>query len=1273
MSGDLDDNDVVTGTAPPFTYTNYDNNAYHVVYTKDVSAATKVDGVTIKGGNANANSGSFPNNSGAGWYNGGNGTGNSSNPILSNITFSQNNAFFGDGMFNNGQSNGISSPMLTNCSFSQNKANFNGGGMDNDGGSNGTSSPTLTNCSFSQNNANNGGGMYNDGDNGGTGTSSPTLTNCSFSQNNANLVGGGVRNFNATSIIQNSIFWGNTATNSGKSLDNNVAGTTVSYSLVEETALPLNTTDGGNNILNQDPLFIDAATRNLRLSCGSPAINVGNNSAIPVGITTDADGNPRTQNGTVDMGAYERPTQTEFFVEANGGSDTNTGTDFNNAYTTLQKALSVACSGSKIYIAAGTYKPTNQVDFDGSGGTNDREVTFQIPDGVEVYGGFAGTEIGAITQAVLDARVFATNTTILSGDLNGDDAFSGTVPPFTYGNYTDNAYHVVYTKNVSAATKVDRVTIRGGNADGGNLVNFIGGGWYNDGSVGGNSNPTLTNCSFSQNNGGVGGGGMYNNGQNGVSSPTLTNCSFSQNNASSGGGMYNFGQSGVSSPTLTNCSFSQNNVSNSGGGMYNSGTSGISNSTLTNCVFSQNNAALGGGIHNNGRFGASNPTLTNCSFSQNNATLGGGMYNNGYLGASSPQIINSIFWENTNSWFNVDAAPNVSFSLVEEATLPSGTNNILGQDPLFVDAANGNLRLSCGPPAINTGNNNATGVTATDITGNPRIQDAIIDMGAYEGGVVLQAELFVNAATGNDTNNGTSFATAYATLQKALENACSGSKIYIAKGTYKPTQEFDFDGSGGTDAREVTFQIPDGVEVYGGFAGTETAFTQTDLDNRDLITNQTILSGDIGITGDNSDNAYHVVYTKNVSAATKVNGVTIKDGNADGAGFTNTLGAGWHNDGNGVGNSSNPTLINCTFSQNNAIFGGGMLNNGFNGISSPTLTNCTFYQNTASDGGVIYSNGSFGVSSPSLTNCSFYQNNASGFGAGLCNNGAGGGSSAPTITNSIFWGNTDSNGISSWTNLSGATTNISFSLVEEAQANLPTGTTVIGTDNIFAQNPLFVDAANGDLRLRVGSPAIDAGNDAAINLTGVTTDLAGEARIQDVRVDMGAYEGGVIILVTVPLGTPIAPTGLKAIAISTTQINLSWQSVIQNITEYRLYQNNVLIATLPIGTTSYEAIGLNPDTRYLFSLVAVNQRNGEVKTSTPINITESTFPEPPTLLSISTICGEGKATLKIEGSGTIFRVYNQETDGSLLVESINGSFKLPTVSRIQLSMFQLSA
>ena len=60
-----------------------------------------------------------------------------------------------------------------------------------------------------------------------------------------------------------------------------------------------------------------------------------------------------------------------------------------------------------------------------------------------------------------------------------------------------------------------------------------------------------------------------------------------------------------------------------------------------------------------------------------------------------------------------------------------------------------------------------------------------------------------------------------------------------------------------------------------------------------------------------------------------------------------------------------------------------------------------------------------------------------------------------------------------------------------------------GSGNV-ASDPLFVDTEDGDFRLRMGSPCVDAGF-VYDDITG--TDLVGNARVQGVAPDMGAYEG----------------------------------------------------------------------------------------------------------------------------------------------------------------------
>jgi hypothetical protein len=357
------------------------NNAYHVVTSNVTGPTTVLDGFFITAGQANGSSndgggggmyssGSSPKITNV-TFNGntagsGGGMANvTSSPILSNVTFSGNSAGGGGGMFNynssnptltnvtfssntagagGGMANDTSSPILTNVTFIGNSAlGTFGGGMANrssnprltnvifignsamggGGMSNGSSNPRLTNVTFGGNYAPVGGGMYND-------SSSPTLTNVTFSGNSATY-GGGMYNDSSSPTLTNVIMWGNTATNDGQGIYNSSSTPLISYSNIQNCGSSSGFwviacgTDGGHNIAG-DPRFEDAdgadntpgtADDNLRLQLTSHCIDAGRNAAVPPGVTTDLDGNPRfvdiptvpdTGSGTppiVDMGAYE--------------------------------------------------------------------------------------------------------------------------------------------------------------------------------------------------------------------------------------------------------------------------------------------------------------------------------------------------------------------------------------------------------------------------------------------------------------------------------------------------------------------------------------------------------------------------------------------------------------------------------------------------------------------------------------------------------------------------------------------------------------------------------------------------------------------------------------------------------------------------------------------------------------------------------------------------------------------------------------------------------
>lgn len=185
--------------------------------------------------------------------------------------------------------------------------------------------------------------------------------------------------------------------------------------------------------------------------------------------------------------------------------------------------------------------------------------------------------------------------------------------------------------------------------------------------------------------------------------------------------------------------------------------------SISNTLFYENTGAVGGAIR---RHSAGNLYLTNCTLTQNHATSqwGGGFYTDetsaGDLGVT--QIRNSIIYNNTSVYpdgqnlrtsrplqirnsilqgsggsGNWDAGAFNDFN-VPDMTLDWGGN--LDVNPLFIDAANQDFRLLEASPAVNAGDNALYNAAATpnlsllllDLTGNARILENTVDMGAYE-------------------------------------------------------------------------------------------------------------------------------------------------------------------------------------------------------------------------------------------------------------------------------------------------------------------------------------------------------------------------------------------------------------------------------------------------------------------------------------------------------------------------------------------------------------
>ncbi|HEY1685393.1 MAG TPA: right-handed parallel beta-helix repeat-containing protein [Tepidisphaeraceae bacterium] len=224
----------------------------------------------------------------------------------------------------------------------------------------------------------------------------------------------------------------------------------------------------------------------------------------------------------------------------------------------------------------------------------------------------------------------------------------------------------------------------------------------------------------------------------------------------------------------------------------------------------------------------------------------------------------------------------------------------------------------------------------------------------------LLSTIYVDAIAPGPTHNGSSWTNAYTDLQQALSAATSGTTIEIAQGTYKPTA---------TTSRTISFNITSSIFLYGGYAGYGTASP----DARNPSSYQTILSGDIGNIGDNSDNSYHVVDINAYQYSPTLDGFTILGGNSNATQYPNNEGGGLYI------TLGNATINDCTFAQNNAIEGGGLYVLG----QTTAVMNCTFSNNSASDGAGAYLEDE-NNNAPSFMNCVF-TNNLAHEGGGVYN------------------------------------------------------------------------------------------------------------------------------------------------------------------------------------------------------------------------------------------------------------------------------------------------
>lgn len=454
-------------------------------------------------------------------------------------------------------------------------------------------------------------------------------------------------------------------------------------------------------------------------------------SNLPAGIysvtVTDAGGCTFSASGTIFSGA------SNLFVKQNNPCTSGcNGANWNLAFTDLQDALAIACPGTIIWVAEGTYYPATM---------GNQSVSFDIPSGVSVYGGFEGTE-----TALSEADPIA-NETVLSGDLNQDG-----LPDAT------SSFNIV----TSSSSITNDILLNGLIVENGRTTSNGAGAKFQ--SNGGAASVILERCTFRYNDAGNLGGGIYSQAELNISE-----CTFDNNIADKGGPGIAINGKPLNLLSSVFTGNSTDNINGIGGAINftNSSNGSIessyfddnwgfkvstvyflssNNNVITNSIFKNNSCDRMASIYT---LSSSNTKIINCSFSGNEnqhansnqaSCIGTHLANSGAV-----YVYNCAFWDNQSSQ-GIEvmdyALTTIDHCLIEggwNGTLCTvNTSSIITTNPNWTGQY---LDLQSGSPAIDAGSNSfvPTGIT-TDFdgpgpnrffnsTGTP---NALVDMGAQE-------------------------------------------------------------------------------------------------------------------------------------------------------------------------------------------------------------------------------------------------------------------------------------------------------------------------------------------------------------------------------------------------------------------------------------------------------------------------------------------------------------------------------------------------------------
>jgi hypothetical protein len=534
------------------------------------------------------------------------------------------------------------------------------------------------------------------------------------------------------------------------------------------------------------------------------------------------------------FGPFVSNAQVYVNINATGNND---GSSWSNAYTNLNDALNDTTSspGTEIWIAAGVYSPPSS------------NTPFVNKYGFSIYGGFTGTESSKSARS----NDPWTNRVVLTADIAGNDL--NDIPSASSVHKSDNADIILKIEpdgsNLNyknAIVFIDRIDFE--NAYNGHAL-------YSRPSNGHPSQKqiTLTYCRFKHNYGQTRPAfDIWSNFTAGVNNYAKTfellNCIIDENVSVIGLAFEYRNLNNRQIVNILNNLFIANSVESS----TDFGSVGrfiIAGGSQLYVNFVNNTLSLnqeGSNITPN-----SNYSPIKLEVVSTNTVLKGRWYNNIYF--SNFRSLNFYTSNSMTNAYILSSDKNAIDSIPQYSTLNNSVN--LNGSP-FVDINNMDFTPISAYRNIGAVNGYNQNITNKDCFANNRFTSTQIGLGAiqYNSGSMFtgpgdiasnsttstMTKLYVDAAaTGN--NDGSSWADAFTSLTSALSypQISQISKIYVKNGIYKPV-------SG-------TYNITtDGLEIYGGFNGTE-----TDENDRDLAAmynqngNESVIEGDV-----NGDDIY---------------------------------------------------------------------------------------------------------------------------------------------------------------------------------------------------------------------------------------------------------------------------------------------------------------------------------------------------------------------------------------------------------------------------------